>query len=66
MQNNPRETLLDTYEDLVLLSELLEHLDAIDRVFNSFYEGKQLEDLADHEIVELINCTLKTLLSLKA
>lgn len=66
MQKTQREVLLDTYEDVIQLSDLLEHPNAIDRVFNSFYEGKQLEDLADHELVELINWTLKTLLSLKA
>lgn len=65
-QKDHRETLIDTYEDVVLLGDLLEHPDAIDHVFNSLYKGKELENLADHELVQLINWTLKTLLSLKA
>jgi hypothetical protein len=50
-QKDHRETLIDTYEDVVLLGDLLEHPDAIDHVFNSLYKGKELENLADHELV---------------
>jgi len=66
MQNTHREVLLDTYEDVIQLSELLGHKGIIDNVFNAYHTGKRIIDLTDSEIAKLINQILKSLLSLQA
>ena len=66
MQTTQREVLINTYEDVIQLSDLLGHKSIINDVFDSFHKGKELKDLTDKEIVELINWNIKSLLSLKA